>query len=190
MSEVAQGKNEMRKRMRALRESLGADERNRIDAIIADRVCDLAEYRNADAVFTYLSVGSEIDTREIIRDAWRQGKLVAVPRCIPGTNRMEWYEIHDFENLETSSFGVEEPVANPACLVEVPSSSDTNAVALVPGYSFDAAGYRVGYGGGFYDVFLPTFGGASVGLCRAVQFSEEPLPHDDYDQAVQVVVTD
>ena len=190
MGEVSQEKNEMRARMRALREGLGADERNRIDAAIAAKVRNLAEYRNADAVFTYLSVGSEVDTREIIRDAWQQGKLVAVPRCVPGTNRMEWYEIRDFENLETSSFGGEEPIADPAHLVEVPGTPETKAVAIVPGYSFDPQGYRVGYGGGFYDVFLPTFGGASVGLCRAIQFSEDPLPHDAYDQAVHVVVTD
>ena len=49
--------------------------------------------------------------------------------------------------------------------MEVPGpGTDVKAVAIVPGYSFDDKGYRLGYGGGYYDVFLPTFGGDSVGF--------------------------
>ena len=64
------------------------------------------------------------------------------------------------------------------------------AVALVPGYSFDGRGYRLGYGGGFYDAFLPGFAGVSVGLCRACQFCDRPLPRDDHDVPVDVLVTE
>lgn len=189
----AQGidKNALRAKMRGIRDSLGVDGRARADAIIAEKVCSSRDYLDADAVFTYLSVGAEVDTRAIIRDAWSRGKLVAVPRCVPNTNLMEWYRIDDFEDLERSAFGIDEPPADPARLVPVPAPSDPapSAVAIVPGYSFDGEGYRLGYGGGFYDVFLPTFGGASIGLCRAVQVSDEPLPRFETDVAVDSVVT-
>lgn len=61
--------------------------------------------------------------------------------------------------------GIEEPAArgerrvDPACL-------DERSVALVPGLAFDEMGYRLGYGGGFYDTFLGRFRGVSIGLCR------------------------
>jgi 5-formyltetrahydrofolate cyclo-ligase len=102
---------------------------------------------------------------------------------------MEWYRIDDFEGLEQGAYGIEEPVADPARLMEVPGpGTDVKAVAIVPGYSFDDKGYRLGYGGGYYDVFLPTFGGASVGLCRRQQWSEEPLNFDEHDVPVDYVV--
>lgn len=182
-------KKRMRVRMNAIRQMLGAEKCAVIDARIAQKVIAHPAYEEAEAVYTYLSVGLEVDTRNIIRDAWSKGKMVAVPRCVEGTNRMEWYRIDDFDALESGAYGIEEPVANPERLVEVPGpDASIKAVALVPGYSFDLQGYRVGYGGGYYDVFLPTFGGTSLGLCRREQFSEDPLPIDEHDIPVDHVI--
>lgn len=186
-------KKRMRVRLSGMREMIGAEGRAAADAAIAAKVCAHPAYEQAETVFTYLSVGSEVDTRAIIRDAWEKGKIVAVPRCVPRTNLMDWYRLEDFEGLENGSFGIEEPPADPSRLMEVPpagSDAAAYAVALVPGYTFDREGYRLGYGGGFYDVFLPTFGGTSLGLCRQVQFSEDPLPHHDADIPVDHVICD
>ena len=211
--DVAQEKNELRKRLRAERKALDPDYRLRVDAEIARKTCEQPVYREADAVFAYFSIGSEVDTQMIIRDALEQGKLVAIPRVVPGTRTMEWYRIDDFEGLEKSSFGVLEPVANPARLVTPPrvgedaaAATDTGAtvaaaetsasargmraIALVPGLAFDAQGFRLGYGAGFYDVFLSTFAGASIGLCRKRFLSPGPLPCDDFDLPVDMVITD
>ena len=217
--DVAQEKNELRKRLRAERKALDPDYRMRVDAEIARKTCEQPVYREADAVFAYFSIGSEVDTQMIIRDALEQGKLVAIPRVVPGTRTMEWYRIDDFEGLEKSSFGVLEPVANPARLVMPPrvdedlaadtdagAAADTDAdaaaaetsasargmraIALVPGLAFDAQGFRLGYGAGFYDVFLSTFAGASIGLCRKRFLSPGPLPCDDFDLPVDMVITD
>ena len=174
--------------MRKLRDSLGESARLEADARIMAQVVAHPAYDAADAVFTYLSMGTEVDTRAIIHDAWRRGKQVAIPRVVPGTRSMDWYAIDGFAGLETSAFGVEEPMADPLRAVSVPCGGAGHAVALVPGLTFDASGYRIGYGGGFYDAFLPAFGGVSLGLCRLQQFSEEPLPHDDHDVAVDEVV--
>lgn len=182
-------KKRLRVRMSGIREMLGPEGRAKADAAITDNVLAHPAYQAADFVFTYLSVGSEVDTRSIIRDAWSKGKTVACPRCVPGTNLMEWYRIDDFDNLERGSRGLEEPAADPTKRMEVPPvGSDVSAVALVPGYTFDRRGYRLGYGGGFYDVFLPTFGGTSLGLCRQAQFSEEPLDVDEHDVPVDFCI--
>ena len=184
-------KKRLRARMSGLREMMGAEGRARADAAITAKAVAHPAYEAADTVFTYLSVGCEVDTRAIIRDAWERGKTVAVPRCVPHTNLMEWFRIDDFDNLEKGSFGIEEPARDLERKVEVPGpGSGTCAVAFVPGYTFDPQGYRLGYGGGFYDVFLPTFGGTSLGLCRSGQRSNEPIPCHENDVPVDFVIYD
>lgn len=191
MGAVSNEKRALRRRMKELRESLGREERARVDAAIANNVAELAAYRDADVVFTYLSVGTEVDTRAIIADAWASGKVVAVPRCVPDTRLMTWHCIHDFDGLERGSFGIEEPPDCADTLIDpCRLPAETRAIALVPAYSFDARGFRLGYGGGFYDEFLPTFPGVAVGLCRSAQMSESPLPLREGDVPVGCVVTE
>ncbi|MBP3866583.1 MAG: hypothetical protein J6D25_02070, partial [Eggerthellaceae bacterium] len=106
-------KKRMRVRMNAIRQMLGAERCAEIDAGITRKTIEHPAYVAADTVFTYLSVGLEVDTRALIRDAWSKGKVVAVPRCVEGTNLMQWYRIDDFEALEEGAYGIEEPIADP-----------------------------------------------------------------------------
>ncbi|MCH4083769.1 MAG: 5-formyltetrahydrofolate cyclo-ligase [Olsenella sp.] len=182
-------KRELRHHFIDVRRELGAEARAAADAAIASRVTSLAEYADASAVLTYLSIWDEVETRGIIRDAWSRGKGVALPRCVPHTRLMRWYRVESLDGLERSKFGVLEPVADPA--TELDPNAAPNALAIVPGLTFDARGYRLGYGGGFYDTFLAGFGGASVGICREAQLSAAgELALDAHDLPVQVVVTE
>lgn len=179
----------LRAQLKEQRKQLGAQARAAADHLICERVCAHEAFASADVVLTYLSFGPEIDTRELIRASWDAGKTVAIPRVVAGTRLMKWYRIKSFDDLELSSFGVEEPLADPAN--EQMLGTGERMVAIVPGFTFDKDGYRLGYGGGFYDTFLSEFDGISVGLCRAA------LAHDDlssegvidvHDRAVDVVI--
>ena len=112
------------------------------DAASAGSMAALPEFAEADGVFTYLSFGAEVDTRELIERAWSLGKTVALPRVVPGTRQMRWYAVDSLDCLERSSFGVEEPPADPAR--EVTPRDFHTPVALVPGLAFDREGYRLG----------------------------------------------
>ena len=180
-------KDARRKELKAARSALGAEGRAAADAGIAAQVMALAEYEQADLLLPYLSFGAEVDTRELIADAWARGKAVALPRCIPGTRQMDWHRVTSFEGLITSPFGVDEPADDPATLTD-PATAN-HALVIVPGLEFDTLGYRLGYGGGFYDVFLSTFEGTAIGLCRDQFLQEAPITHDDHDLPVGVVVT-
>lgn len=181
-------KAEARRALRGRRDGLPAGERRRFDAGIAARVVALDAWRAADAVFTYLSIGSEVDTRVLIRAAWAAGKVVVLPRCEPG-RRLAWYVVDALEGLAPGAFGILEPAPDPARLV---SPGDFgHPLAIVPGLAFDRAGFRLGYGGGYYDRFLASFTGVSVGLARG------PLPcHlaagliEPHDRPVDLVVTE
>jgi len=163
---MAMAKAELRKELMAQREALGAAARVAADERIARAVQDWAGFQEAPLVLAYVSVGAEVDTRALIAAALAQGKQVAVPRCVPGTRCMEWYRIEGpkwLEGLRPSAFGIPEPAENPDTLL---GSFPANALALVPGLAFDRAGFRIGYGGGYYDRFLAQFPGRALGLVR------------------------
>lgn len=184
-------KRELRQAFRRLRKDLGFERRSQADDRIREAVLSLREYIEADVVLTYLDVGAEVRTRGIVRKAWEDGKTVAMPWCVPHTRLMRWFCIDSFDGLVRSDLGVLEP--DPQAARELPLDAGSHMLALVPGLTFDVQGYRLGYGGGFYDTFLSEFCGFSVGLCREAQMSDGLLAAgvvDSFDMPVNVVVTD
>lgn len=188
---VDERKRELRRHLREVRKDMGTEARSSADAVIEERLCASSEFLQADVLLTYLDFGPEVRTRGIIERAWASGKIVAIPWCVPGTHEMRWYKVTSFDALVRSKLGVEEPVPDDAN--EQPLGTGERMLALVPGLTFDPAGYRLGYGGGFYDTFLAGFDGVSVGLCRKAQLSDDLRAEgviDEHDLPVQFVVTD
>lgn len=199
--DVAEVKAELRARMKRVREGLGVEERAEADEGIAARVVALPEWGRARLILTYLSFGAEVETRGLIHDAWEAGKVVTLPWCVPHTRDMRWFRVappdgaghSGLDDLVRSRFGVEEPVPDEAKEVD---PNGMPALALVPGLTYDSQGYRLGYGGGFYDTFLAGFEGFSVGLCRQAQMSRQEGGLaalgviDTHDLAVDVVATE
>ena len=181
-------KQAWRKDFKDQRAAIPAQQRVQIDKAITAQVLALPEFEACDLLLPYVSFGAEIETRDIIRAAWEAGKTVALPRCVPGTRSMKWYKVDSFEGLVKSSLGVEEPAENPAN--EIDPSAFKHALCLVPGLAFDAQGFRMGYGGGFYDTFLHGFTGTSVGLCRRAQVCEKVPALEPHDLPVSFVITE
>lgn len=185
-------KNHLRSRARAARDAMPPDARAAADAAIAARVAETTVFAEAPAVLSYAAMGSEVATRALIEAALERGKLVALPRVMPGTRLMSWHAIGSLAEVQPGYAGIPEPPDDPATLVD-PASLDRTALALVPGLLFDAQGFRLGYGGGFYDTFLTTFPGRSLGLAR-----ENSIVHDlgelgacaSFDRPVGLVATE
>lgn len=174
-----------------MRRGLGPVCRAEIDAAVAARVRKTPEWEAAPIVLAYLSVREEVDTRGLVRAAWDAGKAVAAPR-VTGPRMLAWYRVESGDALEMSRMGIEEPPANGARLVEVGELPPT-ALALVPALAFDERGYRLGYGGGFYDAFLARFPGVSVGLARRATLVPSLGAFDvlePHDRAVDLVVSE
>ena len=162
---MAKRKSEARRRLIAERDASDPAMRVRADAAITQLVAQLPAFAEAELLLTYLDVGSEVRTRDLIEQAWSADKAVALPRCVRGAREVTWHKTDSYDQLERGSYGLLEPAPDLAPLVD--PAHYAHALALVPGLTFDARGYRLGYGGGYYDVFLSTFAGTSVGLCRA-----------------------
>ena len=184
-------KRELRAHFKGVRKDLGENGRAAIDTSIEANLCSLPEFEDAEVLLAYLDFGPEVRTRGIIQAAWDVGKTVALPWCVPGTHEMRWFKVASFDGLVKSSLGVEEPEPNDE--TEQLLRTGQRMLTLVPGLTFDAAGYRLGYGGGFYDTFLAKFDGVSVGLCREAQFSDDLRAEgiiDAHDLPAQLVVTE
>ena len=174
----------LRQHYREYRENLDSSQKKALDYEMHQRLWKLPAYRKSQLIFTYVSKPIEVDTHILIATALSQHKSVAVPRCIEN-NEMEFYEIHSFDDLTPGNFGVLEPLPEKCRKV----TDLSQGLCIVPGFSFDSNGFRLGYGKGYYDRFLMKFAGDTVGLCYSacVQWN---LPHGYYDRPVDVLVTE
>ncbi len=178
-------KTNLRAHYRQKREELTPEEKDRRDTLIAETVRSLWQYRQNEWIFTYVSTPIEVDTHRIIQQALADGKRVAVPRCVPHTRDMEFYEICSLSELEKGTFGVLEPKADEQRLL----CDLSRGLCLIPAFCYDFAGYRLGYGKGYYDRFLARFEGDRIGVCYS-DCIRHHLPHGRFDRAAQLIVTE
>ncbi|WP_057911735.1 5-formyltetrahydrofolate cyclo-ligase [Peribacillus muralis] len=150
---------------------------------IAENLFSLEEWQKAKTIGITISIHPEVSTLRIIEQAWREGKKVAVPKCDPHQKSMEFKKISSFDELESVYHGLLEPVANTA-----KATKDELDVLIVPGLAFTIEGFRLGFGGGYYDRFLPGYKGATLALAYELQLVEE-LPIDVHDIAVGKLIT-
>lgn len=162
-----------------------AEKRNK-DADIREFLLKMPGYRDADTLLCFVSLPDEVDTHGLIRAALDAQKTVAVPYCVENSREMRFYAITGLEQLVPRTFGVLEPVPEQCERLEVFSRS----LCVVPGLAFDHHGYRLGYGGGYYDRFLATrYTGVTVGVCYS-DCLRRRLTHGRYDVACDYLVTE
>ena len=179
-------KQNMRTEARQRRLNMAAEEKAAADRAIADNVARLRQYSFCHTVLVYVSTPSEIDTFGIIERCLRDGKRVAVPRCVPGTRDMVFHYIDGCHQLSPGAFGVLEPAAD----MEVFNLENCSGVLmLLPALVADHFGYRLGYGKGYYDRYMSRFGGSSAVICYDADVVRR-LTHGKFDVAADVLVTD
>lgn len=152
------------------------------DAVIAQKLSELPEYKNAKIIFAYYSVGREVSTRGLIRAAIQNGRRVALPVCGDG-GHMRFRLTDDLDGLVPGKFGIPEPYKGDAV---TPGKDD---IVIVPALCCDKYNNRLGHGAGYYDRYLSEHHCFSVCLCRARLF-EERLPVEATDASVSAVISD
>lgn len=143
---------------------------------IATLLFETEEWRSAKIIAITISRAPEVDTYSIIQQAWRTGKTIVVPKCHNNSRTMSFHIIHSFDELESVFFGLLEPIISKT--VEV--YKDSIDLVIVPGLGFTTKGYRLGFGGGYYDRFLSDYHGKTISLAFPEQIIQSlPLePHD------------
>jgi 5-formyltetrahydrofolate cyclo-ligase len=183
-TDLKRAKRAVRRRVLAARDEMPVSEREERSARIAERVMSLPEVDRASTVMAFWAFGSEPDTTPLIAALHARGVRVALPKIVDGDLQLRAFVPGD--PVTMTSFGAGEPVDGEAI---DPSEVD---VVVTPAVAFDRSGRRVGYGGGFYDRFLPTTRAdtARIGIGFDVQLVDEELPNGHFDLRVDAVVTD
>lgn len=186
-------KTALRQKYTHLRESLSTSERQAAQEAILASLFSLPAWKNAPLVCGYASLGSELDTLPIWRRADGEGKAYALPVTVTGARegQMLFRAVAGYspEGLILGRYGIREP--DGSCLALAPREL-AGAVLLIPGLAFDDGGYRLGYGGGYYDRFLSALRAAdipvtTVGLCFSV-CRPPALPRDSFDLPVDLII--
>lgn len=177
-------KRSLRAHFRQIRREIPHERRSVLADRAANRLFELDFYQKSDKILVYVSYQDELDTFPVIRRALGDGKCVYVPRCIPGAaGEMCFHRIMDpARDLHGGMYGIPEP--DP----EAELFPGGAALCIVPGLAFTSSGHRLGYGGGYYDRFLSSFPGESVGYCFQEQIVRE-LPCEPWDVPLSGVVT-
>lgn len=174
----------LRKKMLALRAAETPEARRLRDRAITEAVCGLDVYQSAHTIFCYCATEEEIATDAIISDALARGKRVCVPRCErPG--EMTAREIQSLHELIPGKFGIREPQADRPVIA--PEEID---FCIVPCLCADLQGFRLGYGGGYYDRFLCQTSAFTAVLCDFSRLLHTPLPREATDIPCDYIITE
>ena len=174
-------KSELRKQVLQEMKSLPQEQKQAIDQALTEQLLQHPFYQEAKVIATYLSFPHEFQTQELIEQALRDCKKVLIPKTYP-KGRMD-FVVYDPQQLVKTSFGLLEPQGD----LEVVDVSQIDLIH-VPGLAFTTEGYRIGYGGGYYDRYLKHFSGNTLSTVYPCQIRDF-IP-EDHDIPVQEVLID
>lgn len=170
-------KSELRRHYLEKRRGLSDAERADEDRAICRHVSSFEHFLTADTLLLYYPTGSEVDVLPLFELFRAKGGRVAFPRCDRSSRTMTF---HFVDNLSDMTEGAYKNIKEPKAELDV-WSGNGRVLCIVPGAVFDRYGYRIGYGGGYYDRFLKDFKGFSVGVTRMGFFLDTRLPSETTD---------
>lgn len=174
-------KSELRKQVLQEMKALPLEQKQFIEQALTERLLQHPFYQEAKVIATYLSFPHEFQTQELLEQALKDGKKVLIPKTYP-KGRMD-FVVYDPQQLVKTSFGLLEPQGD----LEVVDASQIDLIH-VPGLAFTMEGYRIGYGGGYYDRYLEQFSGHTLSTVYPCQIQD--FISENHDIPVQEVLID
>ena len=174
-------KSELRKQVLQEMKAISQEQKQAMDQALTDQFLKHPFYQEAKVIATYLSFPHEFQTQGLIEQALKDDKKVLIPKTYP-KGRMDFVVYHP-QQLVKTAFGLLEPQGD----LEVVDASQIDLIH-VPGLVFTTKGYRIGYGGGYYDRYLKHITGHTLSTiypCQIQDFSPE-----NHDIPVQEVLID
>ena len=171
-----------RKEMKEKRNLLNQEQILTSGMSIAARLNELLPVQKAQVIMGFAPMRNEVDLESFYEQQSQLGKTIVLPR-VEG-DQLKPVEWQGWQETKVSPFGVREPLGEAYPLKEID-------VVIVPGLAFDPGGFRVGYGRGFYDRFLPQLRSDAFkcGVCYEFQIVDSTFPHEK-DVPVHWIVTD
>ncbi|RDI43955.1 5-formyltetrahydrofolate cyclo-ligase [Falsibacillus pallidus] len=177
-------KKELRKEIKKKLDALTFLEHAQNSYLTASTLFSTPEWKNAHTIGITVSNSPELDTWSIIKRAWDEGKRAAVPKCLPENKEMVFKHLTAFTDLERVFFGLYEPKE---CTTAIQKGGID--LMIVPGLAYQKNGFRIGFGGGYFDRYLSDFEGSTVSLAFKEQIVES-LPVESFDIPVQKIIVE
>ena len=169
-------KKALRKALLGKRAAIPGHERIALDEALCRRIAAHPDFSAADALLMYLPMRGEPDLTPLLHMALARNIPVYLPRC--EENGMRFLAYQGKDQLPPDRFGI------PAPPKDAPEAHTTDkTLCIIPGLSADRQGTRLGYGGGFYDRFLPRFEGKTLFALYSTLIVDA-LPHEELDVTI------
>ena len=166
------------------RAEFSREERKELDRDISTGIMNSPLFKNASMLLIYAPLENEINLLPLAHVARKRGLPIAFPRCDKETNTMQFYFLSEGQKLIPGAYGIPEPPEDaPVCV------PDERALCVVPALSYDLSGNRIGYGKGYYDRYLSTFPGITVGATYAPMLLKS-VPTEAHDLPVDWLFTE
>ncbi len=177
----------LREQILEIRKNLNVQKVECFSDIIINSLISSELYKKASNIMSYVSFNNEVNTHKFIAKAIEDGKKISVPYINNKNKVMLPCLIHDINELVPGYFGILSPDPNRLKLIDEKSID----LVIVPGAVFDKNGYRIGYGGGYYDKFLPLLrkDTSTIGLAFSFQVIDK-VPFEKYDIPVDFIITE
>jgi len=167
----------LRSQCRAWRDTLTAEQVASARARLCKLLADWPIFQQSNTVMGYMAFGNEISLLPLMERY--PAKRWVIPRTLTKPEPHLILHTYDPARLVRHKFGMLEPDAS----LPVIEPRELELV-LVPGVAFDPRGYRLGFGAGFYDRFLPSVTAIKVGIVYSALIVEN-LPNDQFDRRVE-----
>ena len=182
LPDTATQKQQLRRSCRQVRKALGEAKRQQASLSICAWIEAWPVFQRSAVILAYLPIPGEVDLTPLL--ARQPHKRWFLPRILPQEDHRMLFHPYVAGRLIPHPFGMLEP--DPDLPVIPPGDIQ---LALVPGLAFDRLGRRLGYGGGYFDRFLATFTGISLGVVFHALLLDH-LPFAEHDILVQYLVTE
>jgi len=179
-------KAKLRHHMLKIRQELSPDYMKECSELIAERLIQLPQYQEASLILFYMPFRQEVDVRPAMEAAWKAGKKVALPRVRKQEKNIDGYVVNRWEELQAGAYGILEPPPLPDRWI----GPDAISLVVAPGVAFDRQGFRLGYGGGYYDRFFahPSMNAWRVAVAYPEQIVATTYP-EAHDFRMHLILT-
>jgi 5-formyltetrahydrofolate cyclo-ligase len=180
-------KDEIRQEILTRRLGLSDTEVSEKSRAICNRLISDNAFAAASTIGLYWPIKNEVLTEPVVRAAASGHKRVGFPLVRAEDRALIYIEVDDPADMAPGTYGIREPRFVRERIIPV----EELGLIVIPGVAFDTRGYRIGYGGGYFDRLLT--GRSVTATCVAPAFDiqmVDRVPHEEYDRKVDVIFTE
>lgn len=177
-------KQKLRIDAKELLQTINPSEKEQMAQSLYTQLIQTNLWKEAHVIGITNATALEWDTMRIVEKGWIDNKIIVMPKVNHLQHTMQFYQIESMHELEKGYGNILEPK-----LTEGQNWNEKIDLLVVPGLLFDKRGYRLGFGGGFYDRYLAQHDPVTISLVATYQLVTE-LPIDAYDVPVDYMITE